>query len=148
MIPLQFPKPGFRIKKEGETNYIFDPIRKTWVVLTEEEWVRQNFINYLVTSLHYPSSVIAVEKEIRLHDLKKRFDILVYNKNHSPAMLVECKAPFIHLDEEVLHQALRYNISVPVQYIVITNGNHTMGWRKDSEGMAELEVLPLWESFS
>src|SRR5579884_1757202 len=120
MIKVRFPEPNFRIKKEEGKPYIFDTIRKTWLLLTEEEWVRQNFVNYLIHSLNYPSSVIALEKEIMLNDLKKRFDILIYDKQHKPWMLIECKEPKVNLSEDVLQQVLRYNISVPVEFIVIT----------------------------
>jgi len=144
MIIVQFPKPQFRIKNENDRRFIFDTIRKTWVQLTEEEWVRQNFVSYLVNALLYPKTLIAVEKEIRLYDLKKRFDILVYDKDYKPWMIVECKAPSVKLSEDVLQQALRYNISVPVDYIIITNGNSTAGWKKESEGLALLQELPRW----
>jgi hypothetical protein len=143
MIAVQYPEPKFRTKKENGRQYIFDPIRKAWLLLTEEEWVRQNFVNYLVTKLNYPSTVIALEKEISLNDLKKRFDILVYDKDHKPWMLVECKEPNVNLGEDVLQQVLRYNISVPVEYIVITNGNATMGWKKEGE-LSLLEEMPEW----
>lgn len=144
MIPVQFPEPQFRIRKEGEKHYIFDVIRKAWLLLTEEEWVRQNFVNYLIAGLSYPSTVIALEKEIVLNELKKRFDILVYNNEHKPWMMIECKAPEVALSEEVLQQALRYNISVPVEFIVITNGKATIGWRKEGGGLKLLGELPQW----
>jgi hypothetical protein len=131
------------MKNENGKQYIFDSIRKVWLVLTEEEWVRQNFVNYLVTQLHYPSSMIALEKEFSLNDLKKRFDILVYDKEHKPWMLVECKEPNVSLGEDVLQQVLRYNISVPVEYIVITNGNTTVGWKRE-EKLKLLEEMPQW----
>jgi hypothetical protein len=132
------------MKKEKDKQYIFDAIRKVWLLLTEEEWVRQNFVHYLISQLNYPSTVIAIEKEISLNDLKKRFDILVYDKEHKPWMLVECKEPKVNLSEEVLQQVLRYNISVPVEYIVITNGNATVGWKKESE-LKLLSELPEWK---
>jgi hypothetical protein len=142
MIPVQFPKPQFKLKKEGERNYINCLIRKQWLLLTEEEWVRQNFINYLILDLKYPASLIAVEKELFLNGLKKRFDILIYNSNHQPWLLVECKAPHVTLSEDVLQQALRYNISVPVSYIVITNGLQTIGWEKQAGSLLLLNTLP------
>lgn len=145
MITVQFPEPQFRTRKEGDKPYIFDAIRKSWVVLTEEEWVRQNFISYLVQVKAYPSSFIAVEKEITLHELKKRFDILLYDRAHKPWMLVECKAPEVPLNEEVLQQVLRYCISVPVPYIVITNGSRTVGWKKVEGRLDLLQELPSWE---
>jgi hypothetical protein len=142
MIPVHYPQPEFRVKAEQGKRMIFDTIRKCWLVLTEEEWVRQNFVNYLVNALHYPSTVIALEKEIRLNDLKKRFDILVYGSDHQPWMLVECKEPGVMLSDLVLQQALRYNIPVPVNYIVITNGAHTMGWKKQEGRLVLLEQMP------
>ena len=145
MIEVVYPQTNFRLKKEGEKQFIYDTIRKTWLLLTEEEWVRQNFVNYLVTALSYPSTVIALEKEIRLNDLRKRFDLLVYDTIHQPWMLVECKGSEIPLNEEVLQQVLRYNVSVPVKYIVITNGRNTIGWRKEKNGLKELDRLPDWE---
>ena len=145
MISVRYPEPQFRIKKEGNATYIFDSIRKIWLLLTEEEWVRQNFANYLITVLNYPSTVIAIEKEIMLNDLKKRFDILIYSQDHHPWMLVECKAPEVSLSEHVLEQILRYNISVPVEYIVITNGESTVGWKREGGGLKLLEEMPGWK---
>jgi len=144
MIVVQYPEPKFKMKNENGNQYIFDNIRRAWLLLTEEEWVRQNFVGYLVSQLRYPSSVIALEKEIHLNDLKKRFDVLVYNKAHQPWMLIECKEPNVKLSDEVLQQVLRYNISVPVEYIVITNGKTTVGWRKENE-LTMLNQLPEWE---
>lgn len=144
MIAVQYPEPKFKMKNENGKQYIFDLIRKVWLLLTEEEWVRQNFVNYLTTQLKYPSTVIAVEKEISLNDLKKRFDILVYDKEHKPWMLIECKEPKVNLSEDVLQQVLRYNISIPVEYIVITNGNTTVGWKRDQE-LRLLKHMPGWE---
>ncbi|HWI89899.1 MAG TPA: type I restriction enzyme HsdR N-terminal domain-containing protein [Flavisolibacter sp.] len=132
------------MKNENGKRYIFDAIRKVWLLLTEEEWVRQNFVNYLISELKYPSSIIAIEKEISLNNLKKRFDILVYDKQHKPWMLVECKEPKVSLSEDVLQQVLRYNISVPVEYIVITNGNTTVGWKKELE-LRLLKHMPEWK---
>jgi hypothetical protein len=144
MIAMQYPEPEFRMKKENGKQYIFDSIRKGWLLLTEEEWVRQNFVNYLTTQLNYPTSMIALEKEILLNDLKKRFDILIYDREHKPWMLIECKEPKVNLSEEVLQQVLRYNISVPVEYIVITNGNTTVGWKRENE-LKLLNEMPEWE---
>lgn len=142
MIDVLFPEPRFRMKKEGEKTYIFDPIRKAWLLLTEEEWVRQNFVAYLVKERGYPASLIALEKELLLNGLKKRFDLLVYNSEHQPWLMVECKAPEVALSEAVLQQALRYNMSIPVTYIVITNGNHTLGWKKEEGRLELISELP------
>ena len=131
MINLPFPAPNFRIKQKGEKRFIFDAIRKTWLLLTEEEWVRQNMVAYLVTVSQYPKASIALEKEILVNGLKKRFDILVYNKQHQPWLLVECKAPQVMLDEAVLQQLLRYHLSVPVEWLVMTNGAQTVAWHRE-----------------
>jgi len=144
MIRIDYPKPAFKIKEENERRYVFDSIRKTWLLLTEEEWVRQNFVHYLISVLQYPSTVMALEKQLLLNGLKKRFDLLIYNSAHQPWMLVECKAPHIVLDDSVLQQALRYNMSVPVSYVVITNGSNTYGWKKEEGSLVELEELPRW----
>src|SRR5688572_27319123 len=112
MIVVKYPAPDFKTRLENDKRFIFDKIRKAWLLLTEEEWVRQNFVNYLINGLNYPAAFIALEKEIQLHDLKKRFDILIYDRSHQPWMMVECKGEDILLSENVLQQALRYNVSV------------------------------------
>jgi hypothetical protein len=145
MLNINYPEPDFRIKKEGGKEFIFDALRKKWLVLTPEEWVRQNFVQYLIRTKNYPAALIAVEKEIQLGELKKRFDILIYDNGHQPLMMIECKAAEIKLDESVLQQALRYNISVPVQYIVITNGKATYAWEKKIEGLQSLDEFPKWK---
>ena len=144
MINISFPEPSFRLKKEGDKEYIFDQLRKRWLLLTPEEWVRQSFIQYLTEIMQYPSSLIAQEKEIRLGDLKKRFDILIYNKKHEPWMIIECKAETVALSKETLQQALRYNISVPVEFLLITNGHTTYGWEKKEGQLHTLSELPVW----
>ncbi len=146
MIAVNFPEPAFKLKKENGNELIFDAIRKQWLILNEEEWVRQNFIQYLVQILHYPAAFIAVEKEIILGELKKRFDILIYNKDHQPWMMIECKAKDIHLNDAVLQQVLRYNISIPVPYLVITNGNFTYGWKKKGIDLELIQQMPSWNS--
>ena len=145
MIHVNYPEPVFRIKEENGKEMIFDIIRKQWLLLNEEEWVRQNFIQFLAQELKYPLELIAVEKEIQLGDLKKRFDILVYDRDHKPWMLIECKAGEIDLDEEVLYQVLRYNISMPANFLVITNGNYTYAWKKAAGELKEIQEMPLWK---
>jgi hypothetical protein len=124
MIKIAFPEPDFKTRNRQGNMELFDSIRKTWVRITPEEWVRQNFIQWLVKEMKYPSSMIAVEKELMLGELKKRFDILIYNKNHQPWMMIECKAPEVDLSDKTIMQILRYNMSIPVPYLVITNGHY------------------------
>ena len=146
MIKIDFPQPKFQVRSQGDKEFIFDSLRKKWLLLTPEEWVRQNFVQYLVQIRQYPSSLIALEKEIKLGEMKKRFDIMVYNKDHQPWMIVECKEMNVPLTENVLHQALRYNISVPVSFLVITNGSSTIGWERSSAGIAEIKEIPPWQN--
>ena len=142
MMNINYPAPDFRIKKEGEKEFIFDSLRRKWLALTPEEWVRQNFVQYLLQGKNYPVTLIAIEKEIRLGELRKRFDILVYDKNHQPWMMIECKAAVIKLDEKVLEQILRYNISVPVSYLIVTNGSESIGWFRDAGKLAMITEIP------
>ena len=144
MIVIKYPEPPFRIKKENNQTLLFDPLRKQWIILTEEEWVRQNFLNYLVRVMQYPATLIALEKEIYLGELKKRFDILVYNSNHQPWLLTECKSPEVKMDPSVLEQALRYAIILPASYLVITNGGTTYCWKKTQTGLDKMDSLPAW----
>jgi len=143
MIIINYPEPDFRIKKEENKELIFDALRKKWLILTPEEWVRQNFIQYLIQVKNYPASLIALEKEIQLGELKKRFDILIYNKDHLPWMMIECKGPEIKLNDAVLQQVLRYNISIPVEFIIITNGGNTYGWQRNNNDLVLLDELPV-----
>jgi len=145
MIKVNYPEPIFRFKEENGQEMIFDFIRKQWLLLNEEEWVRQNFIQFLVQEIKYPLELIAVEKEIQLGELKKRFDILVYDSDHKPWMLIECKAAEINLDEKVLHQVLRYNISMPANFLVITNGQFTYAWEKINGELQEIKQMPVWK---
>lgn len=142
MITVAYPEPDFRLKNAHDKQFVFCSVRKRWVVLNPEEWVRQNFIAYLLKVLKYPSSLIAAEKEIYMGELKKRFDILVYDRDHQPWMMIECKEPSVVLSELVLQQVLRYHMSVPVDYLVITNGASTVGWRKEKAGLTLLVNLP------
>jgi hypothetical protein len=145
MIAINFPEPRFKIEQRNGQPYFFDALRKKWLRLTEEEWVRQNFVNYLVAEMQYPAALIALEKGLVLNDLKKRFDVLVYDSSHQPWMLVECKAPQVALNDAVLEQVLRYNISIPVPYLVITNGAATFGWEKGHGVLKKLARLPQWQ---
>ena len=144
MINPEYPKHPYRIKTEGERSVIFDDIRKSWVILTPEEWVRQNFIQWMVQVMKYPSAMIAVEKEIKVHELSKRFDILVYDSSHTPWMMIECKAQTVPLTEKVLMQVLRYNIAVPVPFLVITNGVDCRVVKKEESELKWVEIFPAW----
>jgi hypothetical protein len=146
MIKIDYPAYQPKIKKQLSKEFIFDEVRKQWTILTPEEWVRQNFLQYLVQVKKYPAALIAVEKEIRLGELTKRFDIVVYDRETFPWMIIECKEMDVALTETVLNQALRYNISLDVRYIVITNGSHCYGFSGSSGMLNELNELPEFNS--
>lgn len=142
MIKIEYPAYEPKIKEAAGKELIFDETRKKWVSLTPEEWVRQNFLQYLIQVKKYPASLIAVEKEIAVTDTKKRFDIVVYDKNHQPFMIIECKEMNVALDEKTLQQALRYNINLQVKYIIITNGSYCFGFSTEGGRITELEKIP------
>ena len=142
MIKIEYPPYQPKIKKEADKEFIFDEFRKRWVILTPEEWVRQNFLQYLIQVKKYPASLIAVEKEIIVADTKKRFDIVVYDKNSRPWMIIECKEMNVELSKQVLDQVLRYNIALQVPYLVITNGSYCMAFQCIDNKLIELNALP------
>lgn len=142
MVKITFSKYNFKLSFENEVHYIFDEVRKKKIKLTPEEWVRQNFIHFLIYDLHYPKAKIAVEKEISINNLKKRFDILVYNTKMQPFLLIECKAQNENINESVLEQTLRYNMQLKVPYICISNGTYTYAWSVESKQIKTLEELP------
>lgn len=111
-----------RTKKQAQQTFIFDFIRKRWLVLTPEEWVRQHLLNYLVTEKKFPASSISIEKELILNGQKKRYDVVIYDQHLKPHLIVECKAPYIELNQNVIEQALRYNLIVKAQLVMISNG--------------------------
>lgn len=136
MIRINYPAPDFRIKEEEGSEFIFDSFRRQWVRLTPEEWVRQNMLQYLVQVKHYPSSLIAVEKEIAVGELRKRFDIVIYRSSR-PWMVIECKEMNVALNESVLRQALNYNTSLQTKYLIISNGTEVYGFGL-TDGKAEM----------
>lgn len=142
MIKIDYPVHPFKMKKENGREMIFDELRKSWLKLTPEEWVRQNFIRFLVHVKNYPSTLVALEKRIQVGEMMKRFDILIYNRHHQPWMMVECKSMDISLKEEVLNQVLRYNIALPVRFLVITNGTSCMVFEKIDKQLAPLDEFP------
>ena len=144
MIKIAYPPYQHKIKKEVNKELIFDEIRKQWIMLTPEEWVRQNFLQYLIQVKKYPQALIAIEKEIFLSDVKKRFDIVVYDSSTKPWMIVECKEMNVVLDKSVLDQVLRYNITLNVPCLVITNGSYCMALQLKNNKMTAIDSLPVF----
>lgn len=142
MIKIEFPKGKTKIQQRAGTNEIFDAVRKKWLLLTPEEWVRQNLIQYLLVSKNYPPALIAVEKEIKLGELKKRCDIVVYNRQSNPWMIIECKEMNVSLSEQTLEQILRYHIVLPARFLIITNGSYCLGFEKIESQFIEINTFP------
>jgi len=122
MQELNLPVYAFRIKTEGTKKYIFDSVRKRFVLLTPEEWVRQHFMRYLNEEKKYPESLMAVEKQITLNGKLFRFDLLVYRRNGQPLLIAEFKAPGVKISQEAFDQVVRYNMSLKVERVVVSNG--------------------------
>ena len=122
MKTLNLPTYQFTIKEENKKTKIFDAIRKKFLVLTPEEWVRQHIVRFLVEEKGFPASLIAIEMGLKLNGLQKRADILVYSKSGQPILMVECKAPHIKIDQKVFDQIGRYNITFKLPYLLVTNG--------------------------
>lgn len=122
---LNLPRFDFKFKSDENIAKIYDEIRKDYFIITPEEWVRQNFVKHLIQNFSYPIGRIAVEKQIKVNNNLKRFDVLVYDKKLHPLLLVECKAPEVLINQTAFSQAGVYNIQLRAKYIIVTNGmNH------------------------
>lgn len=125
MQNLNFPSYTFRFKNSENKVSIFDPIRKKFILLTPEEWVRQHTIEYLMKEKNYPLSYINVEKLIKINDRNKRYDIVIFKPNGAIFLLIECKAPEISISQATFDQIARYNLVLKAEYLMVTNGlNH------------------------
>jgi hypothetical protein len=133
---LPFPDYHFKLQpgnEPGQSLKIFDFIRKKYVVLTPEEWVRQHLLQFLVNERKFPQSLLSVEKKVMVNRLYRRTDIVVYSNSLQPLMVVECKAPSVTLDQLAFDQAARYNMTLGVSYFLISNGHLTHCCRVDHE---------------
>jgi predicted type IV restriction endonuclease len=125
MQNLNFPSYTFRFKNSENKVAIFDEIRKKFVVLTPEEWVRQHVVQYLLLEKKYPKSLINVEKLVKVNGLNKRYDIVVFQPNGEIFLLIECKAPEVPISQQTFDQIARYNLKLNAQFLMVTNGlNH------------------------
>lgn len=133
MQKLNFPEYLFRFKNSENKVLIFDEIRKKFVVLTPEEWVRQHVVKFLLEEKKYPKSYINVEKNIKINGLTKRYDIVVFNPDGSIFLLVECKAQEVSITQNVFDQIARYNLKLNAQYLMVTNGLNNYFCQMDFE---------------
>ncbi len=147
MQKLTLPEYSFRIRDTEGKKQIFDSFRKKFVALTPEEWVRQNFLMYLVNDKQIPPTVVSVETALKVYSRKKRTDIVVHNRSGKPVMIVECKAPDVTIDDTVFDQIVRYNFALNVQYFVLTNGLNHFCCHVDYQNKSYtfLDEIPVYE---
>lgn len=119
---LSLPPFDYQVKKEAGKYWIFDIIRRRYLLLTPEEWVRQHVVHFLIEHRHYPTSLVAVEREISVCGRRQRFDIVCFDRAMVPYLVVECKAPSVELTAAVFDQAFRYNLTLGARYVAVTNG--------------------------
>lgn len=133
MYALNLPPFDAKIRKKGSAFEIFDPLRRKYLVLTPEEWVRQHFVHYLIAEKNYPASLIANEASLKLNNLTRRCDTVVYNTRLEPVMIMEYKEPHVPVTRQVFDQVARYNSVLRVRYIVVSNGMQHYCYRLDYE---------------
>jgi len=122
MQRLNLPSCSFKLKSNEKHTLIFDNLRKKYFVLTPEEWVRQHYVQFLIDVKNYPVSLIALEKQLIINNRKKRTDIVIFNKEGNPDIIVECKAPHIKISQATFDQIARYNLKLKANFLVLTNG--------------------------
>ena len=144
MQNLNFPSYNFRFKNSENKVSIFDDIRKKFIILTPEEWVRQHTVQFLLQQKNYPKSYLNVEKLIKLNDINKRYDIVVFHPNGELFLLIECKAPEVKISQDTFDQIARYNLKLKAQYLMVTNGLNHYFCQMDfeNEQYVFLEELP------
>jgi hypothetical protein len=142
---LNFPQANFRIEEVDGQHRIFDPVRKKFVVLTPEEWVRQHVISYLHAGKGYPLSLLMVEKEFTYNNLSKRADIVACNNSGKPILMVECKSADVEITQEVFDQIVRYNLTMNVGVLLITNGVNTYCCSLEGGNFRALEDVPSYK---
>ncbi len=133
MQPLNFPAYNFRFKNSENKVAIFDEIRKKFILLSPEEWVRQHVVQFLLIEKNYPKSLINVEKVLKINGLTKRYDIVVFNKDGSIFILVECKAPEVKVSQHTFDQIARYNLTMKANFLMVTNGHNHYFCQMDFE---------------
>ncbi|WP_299536946.1 type I restriction enzyme HsdR N-terminal domain-containing protein [Ulvibacterium sp.] len=133
MQKLSFPTYDFRFKSRENKICIFDEIRKKFVVLLPEEWVRQHVVQYLMLQKGYPKSLINVEKQLTINSIKKRYDVVAFKKDGSIHTLVECKAPNVKITQHTFDQIARYNMKLNADYLMVTNGMEHFYCKMDYE---------------
>jgi hypothetical protein len=144
MVQLNLPPFEYKVTKIGEKPHIFDIIRRKYLLITPEEWVRQHVLHWLINHHRYPKSLIRTESGLQYNQLAKRTDILVYDREGKTFMLAECKAAHIPLTETVLEQAIRYNAILQAPYLLISNGLEHFLFKIQQGEVIRLEEIPAY----
>lgn len=146
MIRLNLPTYVFKYKKENSKTYIFDTIRKKYIILTPEEWVRQNIVRFLTKDRNYPASLFAIEMGIDVLQTKKRCDVIVYDNKGLPQLVVECKSPKIKINQAAFDQIARYNMTLKTKLLIVTNGleHYTCTMDHDNKCYKFLKDIPFY----
>ncbi|MBT8196848.1 MAG: type I restriction enzyme HsdR N-terminal domain-containing protein [Bacteroidia bacterium] len=142
MLKLNLPECDLKVRSLKQSKQIFDVIRKKYVELTPEEWVRQNLIHFLINDQKYPANYFSVEKMLRVNKSPRRTDVVIYDNNLNPWMIIECKAPTIDLDESVLFQATKYNSVLGAKYLLISNGMQSFIFEYENETINQQSEFP------
>lgn len=147
MQSLNFPNYPFRFKNSEKKTAVFDVLRKKFVVLTPEEWVRQHVVQFLLKEKNLPQSLLNVEKQVRVHGLVKRYDVLAYNSDGSIHLIVECKAASVPITQDTFDQIARYNLALKARFLMVTNGLQHYFCQLDYERQKYhfLPELPSWK---
>lgn len=148
MLKLNFPNFEIPVKLKKNKPYVFDPVRKKWLHLTPEEWVRSHCIHYLNQQKNFPLSLLRVEQQLLVFNQKKRFDLMACNAQQNPLVLVECKSPKVSINQATFDQIAQYNLALKSPYSMITNGLNHYFYQMDLEKntMRFLEELPSYET--
>lgn len=146
MQKLNFPSYSFRFKNSENKISVFDSLRKKFIILTPEEWVRQHVVHYLLSEKKFPASLLSVERQLKVNNLIKRYDILAFNPNGSIHLMVECKASSVKINQDSFDQIARYNLSLNATYLMVTNGLEHYYCQMDYENEKYhfLKDIPSW----
>lgn len=147
MEQLSLPTFSYKIKESEGKTFIYDVVRRKWLVLTPEEWVRQHMVHYLKNHFGFPLALMNVERGTTYNKLQKRTDICIYSPTGRPLLLIECKAPQIPISSDTVQQAAVYNQSLQAAYLLVTNGIHHYCWRVGQDGISlePLQELPTYD---
>jgi hypothetical protein len=144
--PLNFPSFSFTVRENGQSKQIFDFVRRRYVSLTPEEWVRQHLMRFMTEQYRYPSSLMAVEKLVKVNGLSQRADVVVHNRSGKAWMIAECKAPNVRLSRDTFYQAARYNLQLQVPFFVLSNGVDLYCLEFNGSDLVFRDTLPFFPS--